>query len=491
MNTTLDRATTSKEAIDGKGGDIGKLLYIVFSRAAKTEEFRQACYSLVTEIAYIWAKDSGLKRTVSRGIEKSLRKGLLKTQDVSYPRNFVDLFEDPEFIKVVSTFLPAILDKGLEISNVFSKTIEKLSAEEKGRLFQSQISDKDISRTGELFTSMLRIVNDIHGQKPVFYADKTQIVFKKFIESIDFGELKEALDGSVDHVAEAVEGCNEELWQYPAKVVAIFSLLPTIVNLLVRVADNSMGKLNEVAPDLLTDIVLSFIKEIDFKNVGMLINQTAELVRKIHTGSALLGEPERPQFSKDLDQIFSKLLATADAELLLKSRSLSYDARASLSNALWEGIEGSGDVSKKYLEQFYLKPNQKIRETSKQLSMFEQLDDEDAAECVEKGLSSLDVQEVAEIVNMTSLLVNRVASMKPKLIRSTVSQLSQALDLAELAEAAKTLVDESTDELESIFRATVPGMIVVICKSISEKDDEFEGQAREARRELRELLLGD
>ena len=53
-------------------------------------------------------------------------------------------------------------------------------------------------------------------------------------------------------------------------------------------------------PDLLADIVISFLKELDGAAVAELGNELTEIVRKIHTGSALLGEPGRSPAPRDL-----------------------------------------------------------------------------------------------------------------------------------------------------------------------------------------------
>lgn len=489
--STDDEATkhsVEKSLMSGK--EMGKLLYFVFKRAAETEEFRYACYSLITEIVFIWAKDSGLKRSLGRGIEKSLKRGLLEYKGEQRDAKVADLFEDPEFITVLGKFVPAILDKGLEVANVFVGAIERLPTEEKEQLFESQIHGKDISRAGELVSTVLRIVNDIHGDKPVFYSDKTRVGFRKFIENVDFGELKEVVDGALDDIVQAANGCNDELWQYPAKVVAILSLIPSLLNLSVRLLENSLGRLNEVAPDLLTDILISFVKEVDFKKVGLLVNQLTELTRKIHTGSALLGEAEKPEFSKELERVWSELFATADGELGLRSVSFLKDAERALKKSFLGSIQSDSDLTKKYLQQFYLAPNHNIERLGMKLSMLDELDEEDAAECVENGLSALELQEVAEVVNQACSLTGRIATMKPRLVRATVSQFSQSLDLNELAETTKIVLGQAEQEMEPIFRATLPPVITSICNSLREIPDEFEDEAEQARRALRELLLG-
>ena len=60
------------------------------------------------------------------------------------------------------------------------------------------------------------------------------------------------------------------------------------------------------APDLLTDVVLSLANEIDAKQTAELTNELLEAVRKLHTGSALLGETSRTKFEQVFDRLFGE-----------------------------------------------------------------------------------------------------------------------------------------------------------------------------------------
>jgi hypothetical protein len=96
---------------------------------------------------------------------------------------------------------------------------------------------------------------------------------------------------------------NEELWRYPAKVVCILSMLPTLSNTALKGLRETAAPLNRMAPDLLADVVISLIRNVDAKEISGIVNELAELVRKIHTGSALIGEPGKPA----LPELFEKI----------------------------------------------------------------------------------------------------------------------------------------------------------------------------------------
>ena len=111
---------------------------------------------------------------------------------------------------------------------------------------------------------------------------------------IDFGEIKETVDGSAENITALAGMINEEMWQYPAKMVCLLSLLPALGNIVSAPSVKTIGPINNLAPDLLTDVILSLVRDIDGKSIGMLVNELCELVRKIHTGSALIGDTGKP-----------------------------------------------------------------------------------------------------------------------------------------------------------------------------------------------------
>ena len=154
------------------------------------------------------------------------------------------------------------------------------------------------------------------------YAESLRPIVRELVEKIDFGEIKEAADFHQENIAAAVMMINEELWRYPAKVICLLSLVPAVVNMGVSTAKESLVPINKLAPDLLADVVFSLVDNIDGKNIGRLINELAELVRKIHTGSTLLGEPGKPQLPYTLSRLTGETMSTVDINLLLKVRKL-------------------------------------------------------------------------------------------------------------------------------------------------------------------------
>jgi len=129
------------------------------------------------------------------------------------------------------------------------------------------------------------------------YAESLRPIVRELVENIDFGEVKEAAEFHRENIGDAVAMINEELWRYPAKVICLLSLLPAAANMTVSAAKETLMPINKLAPDLLADVVFSLVDDVDGKNIGELINELSELVRKIRTGQTpvaqLVESPDR------------------------------------------------------------------------------------------------------------------------------------------------------------------------------------------------------
>jgi len=223
----------------------------------------------------------------------------------------------------------------------------------------------------EVLSSKEKTENKIAGD--LDYAEILRPGFRKIIENIDFGELKETLDCSQDDIAAVVKMANEEMWQYPAKVVCLLSMLPSVANMTVSAVKETLTPINNLAPDLLGDVVLSLADEIDGKNIGLVINELCELVRKVHTGSVLLGEPGKPQSANTLSHLMQDTMSTININLLLKARaSLSEIKEMSLQNLI-DLLEQSPELSREFFQSHFVSLIASIRKWSRKADAFERL----------------------------------------------------------------------------------------------------------------------
>ena len=373
---------------------------------------------------------------------------------------------------------------------------EKLATKEKKKLIENLLSGSGQGRTGQCLTSFARALNDIHREDSEFFASILEPGFKHWVESVDFGELKEAVETSAEDSRAIFAMLNRVIWQYPAKVVLLFSLFPSLVNMLSDGLKTSFGKLNEVPPDLLTDIFISLVKEIDSVPVSGLLNELTEIGRKLHTGSALLGEPGAPLLPKALSDKLEEIASQMDADIFWKGRIALAEIKDAFDLALAQAVENHPD----YLRLKSLKGpelcNIHVRSQNRKLSLWENLEDESLNEMVVQCLSAYDVQEYAELFNNRLRLLNRAWEIRPEACNTFIMQFIGAVDYDALSGAATSVFDTAEEELKDLVKPLVPGLVEWICETLQprEDDDSFdpdEDNTARARKALRALLMAE
>jgi hypothetical protein len=292
------------------------------------------------------------------------------------------------------------------------------------------------------------------------YAERMRPVFRELIEHIDFGEIKESADLHRDDIASFIRMANEEMWRYPSKVICLLSLLPAAVNMTVSATKETLKPVNNLAPDLLGDVVFSLVDDIDGKNIGLLINELCELVRKIHTGSALLGEPGKPQLPNTLSRLTRETISTVDINLLLKARTLLAEIREVSLKALIDQLEQSPELSSELFQNHFLSMVAFIRNWSRKADAFERVfSDEDIAREFAKGMGEIDAQDVANTISRLCGIVNRVRNITPGIIRNTLSQAINSVDADEAGETVRWLTEDIVESLKPVASEVLPPLI--------------------------------
>jgi len=292
------------------------------------------------------------------------------------------------------------------------------------------------------------------------YAESLRPIVRELVENIDFGEVKEAAEFHRENIGDAVAMINEELWRYPAKVICLLSLLPAAANMTVSAAKETLMPINKLAPDLLADVVFSLVDDVDGKNIGELINELSELVRKIHTGSTLLGEPGKPQLPNSLNRLTGEVISTIDINLLLKSRKLLAEIKEVSLKSFIDQLELSPELSSEFFQDHFLSVVAFIRNWSRKADAFERLfSDEDIAREFAKGMGEIDAQEVAGTISMLCGIVNRVRAVTPGVIRNTLSQTVNAMDADEVGETVRWLTEDIVESVKPVASEVLPPLI--------------------------------
>ncbi|MBC2716588.1 MAG: hypothetical protein HF978_14890 [Desulfobacteraceae bacterium] len=464
----------------GKNTAIAKIL--------QTREVRQTLGGVLPDVLSAFAGDSRIRKFIMKVVGKYLNKILSRPGDIFEENDLQLLFKDEKFVRNLGRPLPDIINGLFDVIITMMKTLEELPTDEKTEIFGKMISKISNGQTGELITQGCRIINDLHKADPEFFANNMEPGFKKWVESVDFGEIREMFDTSAEDGRAFVKMANDVLWQYPAKMLLLLSLLPSAVNLIADTLDISVGKLNELPPDLLTDAILSFAKEINSSSVANVLNQLTEIVRKIHTGSALLGEPGAPQLPKVLSNMIEEIVNQTDPITLWKAKIALAEIQASIGQAMTEAVNNKPAFKQLSMIKRPEITNIRLKSLNQKLSDWESVDDAEMSKSLAQHLTAYDVQELAEVFNNMLRIFNRLGDQNPKIYLQIAGQFVNAVDDYEMAEAAKRLFNSISKEFQPMARAVVPGLVTWICDVIQPKDDEYEDDAAQARDALRSLF---
>lgn len=455
----------------------------VLSKIIQTEEFEKILQTLIPVIVSHWAGKSLIRKIVSR----PAKNHLLKTFAGSNGHG-PSLLKDQDLTCSLIETIPPLLNVLVNSFHEALKTIETLPPDEKKEILGKMLSNLKTGETGEAITAATRIINEMHHINPTFFADQLQTSFESLIEHIDFGEIKDLLDNSASDAITFVKMLNDVMWHYPAKVLLLISLIPSMANIAVASLKDTVKRFNDISPDLITDISLSFLKEIDGRSIGEFINEVTELIRKLNTGSALLGEPGTPLFPRDLSRILEEALSAIDSELFWKARVAIAEGKESVNNTMLDALRDNPELLISRLDHLSSIRNSQVRATSHKMALIEKLPEQEVTDAISRGVSALDAQEVGEILNLMALLANRVRKLKPEIAPAVVRQFVDALDLSELQDTVKWIVDELGEAMRPLARVVVPQLLRGICAWLTPEEDDNKADVEVALTGLRALL---
>ena len=455
----------------------------------KTREIRQLLKAILPEALNLWAGSSVWKKWVSRVTGRNISKRLSRPIDVPAQNEIAMLLEDERFVRNLGELLPGAIDGLLGALCAAGCAVERLPTEDTKGLIGDLITAAGKGRMGTLLSAGARILNDIHQTDPEFFARTLEPGFQHWVEKTDFGELKEAVENSASDLRATVEMANTVIWQYPAKVVLLLSLIPSALNMTTDALGISAEKLNTVPPDMLTDILLAFLREIDSRSVAKLVNELTEIARKFQTGSALLGEPGSPLFPKQLTEKLEEVIDRIDAVTFWKGHLAAAEIKSRCRLAMAEAANKKPDLFKLGLIKGPEISNIRFRSANQKLAHWEDMTDDEQANLLARHLDAYDIQEAVDVFNTMIRLTNRLWEQRPEVCIRLVGQVVSAIDHDELADATTHLFENARDELKPVARTVVPGLIQGICDALRPEDDEHEDEAAAAREALRSLLL--
>ena len=445
----------------------------------QAREVREALSVMIPGVLDLWAGSSPLKQKLSRPVARHLASSFQKPLPDEHDGRpgLVDLL--PEVLDNLFASLLAAVDAA-----------ENLGPEEKRKRLAALAEALGAGRSGQLLTRLMHALQEVHADHPTALAETIAPAVRNWVEKTDFGALRAAADTMGPEVQALAAEINTILWRYPAKLVIALSFLPDLFNLAVISLNETLHRFNQASPDLVADITLSLVRSIDGETLGAALNELNELLRKIHTGSALIGEPGRPRLPEDVQPLIGAALERIDGATFRQARMVLAEERAALADSLQAALADHPTLAAAGLQTFAARRNPAWRSGRRRLEALDDLPDETVGAALDEGVSDLDLQELGDIVNLAAALVNRVTELKPELVPALAGQLSSALDADEIESAAGAVLEAAGPALRPVLRGLLPDAVVLLCDALEPADDPFEDKMAAARARLRTLLIG-
>jgi hypothetical protein len=434
----------------------------------RTSEFKTILRSAVPEVAAQWAGKNPLKKMAAGIVAKNIQN------------SFVHNGEE----------LPSLINAILGVLDNTLKQAGALTDDERSRLTATLTGGIDAGIIGSIITRMAVLVNSAHATEPVFISDNARINFSRFIEAVDFGEIKEAVDSSHEDFTAMARMANEEMWRYPAKMICLLSLLPAAVNMTVSAVKETLTPIHAQAPDVLADVIFSLLRSLNGKAAGELVNGLAEVVRQTHTGSALIGDQGLPQFGADMRVILTDFASALDPEVIVKARTALAEDMETIRNAWTETMAQRPDIFLSGLRHASDRCNPRIRATRREADLIAGMPEVDVNNALSAGLSKLDTQELGETINTVLRLLNSLRSSHPKALPQVLAGIATTIDTDELKEAAKWIVPSAVAAVKPAAGAVMPALIRGLADLLTPEPGDNREEMDAAITELKTALQG-
>lgn len=460
----------------------------LLSGILNTREMRTAIADACPEVLNLWAGDRFTRKLLGNAVARNIQKGLARPGDELRHDELAELFSDPRHLDHLADILPGLLDTAADIALNIGESLAALPPDQREKTLAGILSAVSSGRSGAVITTWARVLANIQAENPDFLARTLEPGISKWINDTDFGELKDLLNAAAGSLGPMTAMAGDLLWQYPAKVVLMASFLPTLANMMLDIANEGLGRFNQMPPDLVTDVMLSYLRDVDGEKIGTIINELTELIRKIHTGSALIGDGGVTGFNRELHDCLTAIVTSVNGETFFKARKTLADGRTTMGSVFADILESHPDLLLDAIRNRHANWNTAIHNTARQTILLADLPEEDVTQAFAENLSQLDAGEASEIANLTSLFINRIRASSPAVLPSVVAQIANGLDLLEIEDTVKGVLDDIGDIVKPLGRAVLPHLVETACRWLMPEDDPSDETAAAAREAIKAFL---
>ncbi len=356
------------------------------------------------------------------------------------------IWEDLDFTATAIGAVPLCINATASALEEFGQALQTFTPKTVDGLISGVVKDIDGKEMGEAVNTYARLINTVHQDYPTFIQPHASKLISDVISAIDFGILREAVEGSSDDMVATVESINDAVWSNLAIVANIAAALPSLINVAVRSSEVTISRFNTLPPEVLASALFSIMEETDTKEVGGLINSTAHVMNLLHEGNIVLGDAA-PRFQGVLSEFLSETLSAIDHEALGKAVvALSDDSEAiinSVNDAAWRNpafIMSAISIAPPII-------NSAVRGMEATTSKFAELPPE-IRDAISDAAGGIDTGEVGKLINSLVQFTNRLHEKDPEILSKLLSDTISAVDVKELNKAADSFSGQVVKALE-------------------------------------------
>jgi len=311
---------------------------------------------------------------------------------------------------------------------------------------------------------------------------------RDFLAKADFGEVLEFLEKSEDGVQKSMDAFNEALWTYPTKFGNIMSMLTSLFRISVKGANEVIAPIKrDIGPDLLGDIVCTLIRDIKPEEMAKLADSVGELVRRVHTGSQIVGQGDKSKLEVYLDDLMTDYHRAKDVYLQKMLPVYIGEIRESIAKASARSLKNHEELFLAQIASLGPAKTLDLKVKAARLSVFEAVDTEKFGDVMTDTMKEFDTFEAAELVNSVCRILNKLQDIKPDLIGSVLTGIIDSISADEVKRTASWLIPEIVDSIKPLVQELKPELLrglaeLVRSNGYSNYDDE------EAMNELKAAL---
>ncbi|NCO59666.1 MAG: hypothetical protein COX16_09680 [Deltaproteobacteria bacterium CG23_combo_of_CG06-09_8_20_14_all_51_20] len=409
----------------------------ILKRLLETKEFRSFVAEAAPALLDLWAGNRVICGILSRAAGRRIKRGLLAKEAPCLS----DLLSEPEIVReILKDAAPIIPGLARKVSEVFS-ALDRLTPQAQAEVISEFIERARIHDAGRLITEVFHVLNRLRDSDPALFTERLAEALKGIVRQTDFGEIREAIEKSKPFLASITTQVLDELFAYPGKVLILLSFIPDVAAAAIEVLRGFLCRINEMPPDLVCDIAASYCERLYPSAISDLANQVAEIIRKLQTGSALLGEVGAPRLSTLFSNFIGRLYDDIDKEVLLKAAGAANEISAAWHEAEVSGRMRNPDLMAGIAASRARAFSYRMRGLSRSFAADEDMAPPEQEVFAEAVLASLDLRDAAEALNSAFRRILFLWDKRPELCGKVLVEGIETIDETSLLSLVDRLLD--------------------------------------------------